>query len=300
MIWELASFAIDVNYLHAREGIFSPGILVKPSVFWPLEKALNTKVACDNLDHYEANFGPVLAGLLDGFSVSSGVIKPGRLSYTIEGGGKRRIFAIGNYVKQRLLYPVHEWAMSVLGRLSCDGTFNQSRPIEILVRKGLKDVYSFDLSSATDRWPLSVIHDTISSIFGQTVASSIVNACLGMNTFYVGPPLFKWKPKLVTFTTGQPLGYYGSWALFALSHHFIVWLAAKEAYPTLKTPFTDYAVLGDDVVIADKAVAHQYKHILGKLGVAISEPKSLESDCGAFEFAKQFWKGKSNLSLVHC
>lgn len=32
----------------------------------------------------------------------------GRLSSSIEGGGKRRIFPIGNYVIQRLLRPFHD------------------------------------------------------------------------------------------------------------------------------------------------------------------------------------------------
>lgn len=50
----------------------------------------------------------------------------GRLGQSIEGGGKRRIFAIGNYVNQRLLKPVHDWLMSVLRHLPMDGTFNQT------------------------------------------------------------------------------------------------------------------------------------------------------------------------------
>ena len=27
---------------------------------------------------------------------------------------------------------------------------------------------------------------------------------------------------------GQPLGYYTSWPLFALSHHVVVWVAAES------------------------------------------------------------------------
>jgi hypothetical protein len=58
---------------------------------------------------------------------------PGRLGCSIEGGGKRRIFAIGNYVNQRLLRPVHDWLMLVLRRLPMDGTFEQTRPLDRLV-----------------------------------------------------------------------------------------------------------------------------------------------------------------------
>ncbi|TYK24023.1 putative mitochondrial protein [Cucumis melo var. makuwa] len=35
---------------------------------------------------------------------------------------------------------------------------------------------------------------------------------------------------LVSFMCGQPLGYYASWVLFALSHHFLMWLAAEQVY----------------------------------------------------------------------
>lgn len=47
------------------------------------------------------------------------------LLHVWEGGGKRRVFAIGNYVKQRLLMlkPYYDWLMSILRRLPTDGTF---------------------------------------------------------------------------------------------------------------------------------------------------------------------------------
>lgn len=90
----------------------------------------------------------------------------------------------------------------------------------------------------------------------------------------------------MSFVAGQPLGYYGSWALFSLSHHYVVWLAAElSSYPG---KFNDYAVLGDDVVIADTEVAKTYEELLRKLGVSVSRDKSLVSKEGALEFAKRF------------
>lgn len=119
-----------------------------------------------------------------------------------------------------------------------------------------------------------------------------------MNTFDVGPPVR--KPSFLCFTAGQPLGYYGSWALFALSHHYVVWLAARRACPNRVKPFSAYALLGDDIVIADKEVAHHYQVILDALGVSISAQKSLVSYLGALEFAKQYWVGERNLSPISC
>lgn len=41
---------------------------------------------------------------------------PNRISGSREGRGKLRLFVIGNYVKQRLLRPLHDWAMDLLRR----------------------------------------------------------------------------------------------------------------------------------------------------------------------------------------
>lgn len=49
----------------------------------------------------------------------------GRLGQSVEGGGKRCIFAIGNWINQRLLKPFHDWLMTVLSRIPMDGTYNQ-------------------------------------------------------------------------------------------------------------------------------------------------------------------------------
>lgn len=70
------------------------------------------------------------------------------------GDGKQRIFAIGNYLNPRLLHPVHKWAMSILARIKCDGTFDQVAPCRRLVeRVGLK-ISSFDLKSAVGFAPV--------------------------------------------------------------------------------------------------------------------------------------------------
>lgn len=86
--------------------------------------------------------------------------------------------------------------------------------------------------------------------------------------------------------TGQPLGYSGSWPLFAFTHHVLVWWAAEQVRPGIL--FERYALLGDDILITDPLVAEQYRLGLQRLGVKISTHKSLISSTGAAEFAKQF------------
>ena len=122
----------------------------------------------------------------------------GRLGQSIEGGGKRRIFAIGNWVNQRLLKPVHDWLMSVLRHIPMDGTFSQTRPLSLL--SGEKHCFSFDLKSATDRWPLLSMFYLMQVCFGRQFASAVVNSALGTNVFEVK------RRSVVCFQTGQPLG----------------------------------------------------------------------------------------------
>ncbi|KAK4419027.1 putative mitochondrial protein [Sesamum alatum] len=59
--------------------------------------------------------------------------------------------------------------------------------------------------------------------------------------------------RVYTALRGSTLGYLSSWPSFTLTHHMVVWLAAYEVYPGKK--FWDYAILGDDIVIADRKVA---------------------------------------------
>ncbi|KAK8926196.1 hypothetical protein KSP39_PZI018158 [Platanthera zijinensis] len=70
----------------------------------------------------------------------------------------------------------------------------------------------------------------------------------------------------------QPLGSLrASWP--ALSHHLWVWFAAEKVYPGRK--FMDYALLGDDVVIADENVGPVYASLVKDIGVSISSLKLL-------------------------
>lgn len=206
----------------------------------------------------------------------------GRLAQSCTGDGKRRLFAIGNYINQRLLYPFHDWLMSVLKRIPMDGTFDQAAPLDRL--SGVKGpVYSVDLKSATDRWPIRLLLFMAFSIFGKQFASSAVHCALYGNTFLIG---FIQEPKFIGFKAGQPLGFYSSWPLFALSHHFVIWYCAELIYPG--KVFRRYAILGDDVVIADEKVKKLYYVVIDRLGVKVSPSKTLQSDSGCGEFAKRF------------
>jgi hypothetical protein len=80
--------------------------------------------------------------------------------------------------------------------------------------------------------------------------------------------------------------------MLAVVHHVIIqwaaWVVGKVPYTRW---FSEYVVLGDDVVIFDPLVAGCYHHIMTEiLGVQIGLAKSIKSYSGfVLEFAKKFW-----------
>lgn len=60
--------------------------------------------------------------------------------------------------------------------------------------------------------------------------------------------------------------------MFALCHHLIVLVAAvRSGFPA---SYSNYMLLGDDIVIGDKDVANNYILIMTELGVQVSHDKS--------------------------
>lgn len=126
--YEIAAFAKNIEFIHSRQdGFFSPGCLFAPRILYPLDTRYTTESVNQDLEYYEQR-------LALGFHSVCSDLFPGRLASVVEGGGKRRVFAIGNYLKQRLLHPVHVWGMSVLRKIPQDGTYDQLGPIRALSR----------------------------------------------------------------------------------------------------------------------------------------------------------------------
>jgi len=77
----------------------------------------------------------------------------------------------------------------------------------------------------------------------------------------------------------------------------MVALAAYRAgFPYGK--FNDYAVLGDDIVIANGRVAREYLNVCSNIGVKVGIHKSLISRNGVLEFAKRYFVNKVDCSAV--
>jgi hypothetical protein len=221
----------------------------------------------------------------------------GKLSLKAESAGKVRVFAMVDPWTQWLLKPLHQVIFDhILSAIPQDGTLNQLKPLRELLKRDPATLFSLDLSAATDRLPLwlekAVLAGFTGKEFSENWASFLVNRDYSLTLTNVKED----KPRRyrVRYAVGQPMGAYSSWAMLALVHHFIVQYCAKKSGVTNGlTWFTDYCIVGDDIVIGNARVAKEYLRVMRVLGVGIGLHKSLISASGsAVEFAKRtFWKG---------
>jgi hypothetical protein len=227
----------------------------------------------------------------------------GKLGYKIEPAGKIRVFAMVDSITQCVMKPLHDFLFSILRKLETDGTFDQIRPAQRLINLGFKSFWSLDLSSATDRFPLALQQALLSVLIGPRLAR--LWASILVERYYLTPrsPPGVEGPEADTplvYGAGQPMGALTSWAAFSLTHHCLVQYAAYRALRRHGF-FKDYALLGDDIVIANGEVALVYQTLLLEIGVEYGLAKSLISSTGSFEFAKRtFARGKdvSGISLL--
>jgi len=95
-----------------------------------------------------------------------------KLSLKEEAAGKVRVFAIIDSWTQASLTGLHRSLSNLLASIKQDGTFDQSKPLYNLMEKKLNNLYSFDLSAATDRLPIHLQTHVLSYLYGKEVASA--------------------------------------------------------------------------------------------------------------------------------
>lgn len=193
---------------------------------------------------------------------------------------------------QWTLYPLHSYLFWILSRIPTDGTFAQLEPLK-RIPWGKVPLYSYDLSAATDRLPIWLQTKIISYLLGGSFAFHWENLLVNRD-YKIGLhphcnfSVPKGTPKSVRYAVGQPMGALSSWAMLALTHHYIVQFSAWKAGLPRSQWFSKYAVLGDDIVIWDKSVAKAYLETMKALGVEIGLAKSVVSPLGkGLEFAKR-------------
>jgi len=159
----------------------------------------------------------------------------GKLSFLLESAGKVRVVAILDGWTQMILSGLHDTVSTILKEIPQDGTFDQGKPIDLLSKQE-SIVYSFDLSSATDRLPIDLQRQVI-SLFSTLIKdckisnkewSNISEAWVTVLTeraYKCLDPKFN-LDTFVKYAVGQPMGCLSSFNMLALTHHFIVQVAA--------------------------------------------------------------------------
>jgi len=222
-----------------------------------------------------------------------------------EAAGKVRIFALVDCITQSVLRPLHDKLFSLLRLIPCDGTFNQEAALDRAMFKAVKAncAFSFDLSAATDRIPVLLTQNILANILNSSEAGRLWKTIMTHRTFGF---LQRTAEKLgldhntgYRYAVGQPMGALSSWAGLAITHHWIVQVAAREAYYDLEGWYENYEVLGDDIVIFDPLVADKYLNIMSEIGTEINLTKSIVSrNRPVFEFAKRICWGSGIVSGI--
>lgn len=218
----------------------------------------------------------------------------GRLHVIPEPAGKMRVVAMGTWWVQCMLYPLHRILYSKLGLIPNDGTWDQLKPLDNIINKvkeilssgGKPQVYSYDLSAATDRFPIWFQMEVLTFLTNRRFAECWRDLLI-LPKYYTRPITVWPRGDALKYGSGQPMGLYSSWATFSFCHHILVQLAARRV--GYKGWYPWYALLGDDIVILGQDVAVAYRVLCARLDVKIGLAKSLESENGSFEFAKRFY-----------
>lgn len=223
----------------------------------------------------------------------------GRLHAIPEPAGKVRVVAIVDYFSQLGLHPVHKALFNLLKHFKNDATFDQEGRVREFADRGYKELWSYDLKSATDLIPKELYREILVRYFGDEKAATLWLNLLSERNFSLKGIYGEdgdGKVRFTQYKRGQPMGAYSSWAGLALLHHALVQYAAKAAGYT--TWFDHYLVLGDDIVIAEERVALAYLKVCDEFGIVVGLAKSFVSRKGLFNFAAQTFLGPDNISTL--
>jgi hypothetical protein len=242
----------------------------------------------------------------------------GKLSTKKEAAGKVRVFAMVDVWTQSALKPLHDMLFKFLKTIPNDATFDQNKSVQRCQTKVAITGKSFgyDLSAATDRLPIILQVEILNRIY-PGIGECWSKLLVGRN-YRANFKEFKIDDNY-QYSVGQPMGALSSWAMLAITHHYVAQLSAVKAAVLAKstagpfwitsavdfqvfnmeTPwYTGYEVLGDDIVFFEENVALEYLKLMEALGVPINLMKSVVATNRTFEFAKVTGHKGHNVAAV--
>lgn len=219
----------------------------------------------------------------------------GRIHIIQERGAKARVVGIPNTWIQLLYKPLHDILAKLNRRFPESCVENQSRGA-LTVKRHIADgksAYSVDLSAATDRFPIELQSLVLRHLGYVDHADGLEKIARSRWVF----PYDENDPNIqlghgvknyISYNTGQPMGMYGSFPLFHLTHlvfaRYVVDLVNKfdardhEAFHD----GTYFVLLGDDIVWSNEAMANTYRAQLASINVNVSVHKSFSGTLSEF------------------
>lgn len=194
-------------------------------------------------------------------------MQAGEVHFLQEPGYKLRSIASPFRLFQVASEPLKDDLKKLVLELPWDCTHNQGRafqPVQEALSKGRK-VHSVDLSSATDYFPLDLQITVLETVYGK-------DSCWTQLVRDISRAYWESEIGMVRWTQGQPLGFNPSFFLFTLTHGLLLYGLNGCKWNH------DFYVVGDDVVILNDTLYHQYIRTLSHLGCPYSPDKSISSD----------------------
>lgn len=195
---------------------------------------------------------------------------------------KSRVVAQVDYFTQWMMNPFLIYLGHLVSKINGDFMLDQLKGIEKITswtQEG-RQLYSVDLSSATDRLPVHVQSWVVSLQTKSVEFGDIWQKILTDREF-------RYDDKQIRYSVGQPMGVKTSFHMLDIFHHVIVMLAAHRINHPIDSQ--RYAIVGDDIVMEGERLSNSYITVMKDLGVKISVFKGVRSSEGVScaEFCKR-------------
>lgn len=193
----------------------------------------------------------------------------GRVHLTQNEGLKARFYLAPALWLQEATKPLGKVLYQLVESSPWDCTHNQEYAIPFIQShlSGRRTVHCFDLSSATDRFPLDLQLKVLKKLFLHPEDQEH----LDFLEWVLKKPSHFFEDEL-TWMRGQPLGLYPSFAMFTLTHGLLLYGLNGQKHNN------KFFVVGDDVVILDDDLASSYSKMLDDLEIPWSPTKTLKSN----------------------
>lgn len=208
----------------------------------------------------------------------------GRITIIQEGGAKGRVVCSPNAWVQFYCHPYHRYLMDIIQGIETGNTdpnltfgvscaLDQVRGVYVALNhlNSGSFCHAVDLSSATDRFPLQLQQLTCEEVGIPEFAQALEE---------LKGPYWGLDNSLWHYGAGQPMGLYGSFPLFHLTHYCLLNGLSYRLGLSVESP--QFAVLGDDVLIFDEDLLRLYLDTLERFKVPISWHKSYKGNLVEF------------------